>query len=105
MSPYAVLAGAVLGIGVALLLRELVPAPPDLGAALQRIEGADPAPHTAHTRDDVPWWERAGQATAERFAAQGVTPGKLGPEEFARRIAEDKVKFAEIVKRAGIEPQ
>lgn len=40
-----------------------------------------------------------------RFAAQGITPGRLGPAEFARRIAEDKVKFAEIVRRAGIEPQ
>ncbi|MEW1913823.1 hypothetical protein AB0442_36260 [Kitasatospora sp. NPDC085895] len=69
MSPYAVLAGAVLGIGVALLLRELVPAPPDLGAALQRIEGTEPAPRTDRTGDDVPWWERAGQAAAERFAA------------------------------------
>lgn len=40
----------------------------------------------------------------QRFAAQGVTPGKLGPDAFARRIAEDKVKFAEIVRRAGITP-
>jgi tripartite-type tricarboxylate transporter receptor subunit TctC len=41
----------------------------------------------------------------QRFAAQGVTPGKLGPDAFAERIAADKVKFADIVKRAGIEPQ
>jgi tripartite-type tricarboxylate transporter receptor subunit TctC len=40
----------------------------------------------------------------ERFAAQGVTPGKLGPDAFGRRIAEDKVKFADIVRRAGIQP-
>ena len=38
-------------------------------------------------------------------SSQGVTPGKLGPDAFAQRIAEDKGKFAEIVKRAGIEPQ
>lgn len=41
----------------------------------------------------------------EQFAAQGITPQKLGPEEFARRIAQDSVKFAEIVKRAGIVKQ
>lgn len=41
----------------------------------------------------------------QRFASQGVTPGRLGPDEFAKRIAEDKVKFADIVRRAGIEPQ
>jgi tripartite-type tricarboxylate transporter receptor subunit TctC len=42
---------------------------------------------------------------AERFAAQGITPGRLGPEAFGRRIAEDKQKFAEIVRRAGITPE
>ena len=41
----------------------------------------------------------------DQFAAQGITPQKLGPEEFARRIAQDSVKFAEIVKRAGIAKQ
>ena len=41
----------------------------------------------------------------EQFASQGVTPEKLGPEEFARRIAQDSVKFADIVKRAGIVKQ
>lgn len=39
-----------------------------------------------------------------RFAAQGITPGRLGPAAFARRIADDKVKFADIVRRAGITP-
>lgn len=41
----------------------------------------------------------------DQFAAQGITPQTLGPEEFARRIAQDGVKFAEIVKRAGIVKQ
>lgn len=45
-----------------------------------------------------------GREFAERFAALGITPGRLGPDAFARRIAEDKAKFADIVKRAGIEP-
>jgi tripartite-type tricarboxylate transporter receptor subunit TctC len=44
-------------------------------------------------------------AFSAQVAAQGVTPGKLGPEEFARRIVDDTAKFAEIVKRAGITPE
>ncbi|OGA26697.1 MAG: hypothetical protein A3F77_00350 [Betaproteobacteria bacterium RIFCSPLOWO2_12_FULL_67_28] len=42
---------------------------------------------------------------AAQFAAQGIAPGKLGPDEFAQRIAADFVRFADIVKRAGIKPQ
>ena len=42
---------------------------------------------------------------AAAVAPQGVTPGKLGPEAFARRIVDDTAKFAEIVKRAGITPE
>lgn len=45
------------------------------------------------------------KAFGEQFAAQGIVPGKLGPEAFAKRIADDYVKFADIVKRAGITPQ
>jgi len=44
-------------------------------------------------------------AFAAQFASQGITPGKLGPEEFAQRISADLVRFADIVKRAGIKPQ
>ncbi|WP_137176977.1 tripartite tricarboxylate transporter substrate binding protein [Roseomonas sp. AR75] len=43
-------------------------------------------------------------AFAQRFADQGVTPGKLGPDAFAQRIAQDKERFADIVRRAGISP-
>jgi len=42
---------------------------------------------------------------AAAVASQGVTPGKLGPEAFARRIVDDTAKFADIVKRAGIQPE
>ncbi len=42
---------------------------------------------------------------AAAVASQGVTPGKLGPEAFARRIVDDTAKFAEVVKRAGIAPE
>lgn len=44
-------------------------------------------------------------AFAAQFAAQGIAPGKDGPEEFSRRIAADFIRFADIVKRAGIKPQ
>ena len=42
---------------------------------------------------------------ATAVAPQGVTPGKLGPEAFARRIVDDTAKFADVVKRAGIQPE
>lgn len=41
----------------------------------------------------------------ERFASQGIVPGTLLNEAFAKRIAEDFVKLADVVKRAGITPQ
>jgi tripartite-type tricarboxylate transporter receptor subunit TctC len=42
---------------------------------------------------------------SEQFAAEGIRPGKAALDEFGKRIAQDNVKFAEIVKRAGITPQ
>ncbi|WP_170979507.1 tripartite tricarboxylate transporter substrate binding protein [Roseomonas sp. HF4] len=45
-----------------------------------------------------------GPEFGQRFAAQGITPGRLGPDPFAARIAADTVKFADIVRRAGITP-
>lgn len=44
-----VLAGAVVGLGVALIVRELIPAPPDLGAALARLRDTPSRPHDRHT--------------------------------------------------------
>ena len=41
----------------------------------------------------------------ERFASQGIVPGTLFNEAFAKRIAEDFVKLADVVKRAGITPE
>ncbi|MDH6115645.1 hypothetical protein P3T36_007261 [Kitasatospora sp. MAP12-15] len=73
MTPYAIVAGAVLGGGLALLVRELAPAPPELGAALDRVEGKVPIP-LPRTEDDTakaaPWWERAGSAAADRFGGR-----------------------------------
>lgn len=68
MSPFALIAGALLGAGLALLLRELVPAPPELGAVLEAIDAA-PAQHAPDApAESMPWWEQAGATAAVRFA-------------------------------------
>lgn len=41
----------------------------------------------------------------ERFQAMGFTPGTVSGVEFARMIAADRVRFADIVRRAGIQPE
>lgn len=43
------------------------------------------------------------QAFAARFASQGIVPGRLGAADFNRLIASDRVRFEDIVRRAGIE--
>jgi tripartite-type tricarboxylate transporter receptor subunit TctC len=45
-----------------------------------------------------------GTEFGQRFASQGISPARDTPASFAQRIAADKVKFAEIVQRAGITP-
>ena len=45
-----------------------------------------------------------GSEFGQRFASQGISPARDTPASFAQRIAADKVKFAEIVQRAGITP-
>jgi tripartite-type tricarboxylate transporter receptor subunit TctC len=42
---------------------------------------------------------------AERYAAMGVVPGKLGTEAFTQLIRDDRARFDQIVRDAGIEPQ
>jgi tripartite-type tricarboxylate transporter receptor subunit TctC len=44
-------------------------------------------------------------AYAAAIAPQGVTPGKQVGDAFAKRIADDAVKFVDVVKRAGIQPE
>jgi tripartite-type tricarboxylate transporter receptor subunit TctC len=44
-------------------------------------------------------------AYRERFQAMGFTPGNAFGAEFARMIAADRERFAEIVRRAGIQPE
>jgi tripartite-type tricarboxylate transporter receptor subunit TctC len=42
---------------------------------------------------------------ATAIAPQGITPGKQVGEAFAKRIVADTTKFADVVKRAGIQPE
>ena len=44
-------------------------------------------------------------AFAERYAAMGVVPGRLGPAAFAQLIRDDRIRFEEIVRVAAIQPQ
>jgi tripartite-type tricarboxylate transporter receptor subunit TctC len=44
-------------------------------------------------------------ATAQRFLEMGLEPGEVWGEAFQREIAKDKKRYAEIVQRAGIEPE
>jgi tripartite-type tricarboxylate transporter receptor subunit TctC len=44
-------------------------------------------------------------STASKFAEMGLDPGELGADAFQRYIASEKDKLAEIVRRAGIQPE
>lgn len=41
-------------------------------------------------------------AFAQRFASLGVVPAKQGPEEFTRLVQQDRIRFDNIVRTAGI---
>ncbi|WP_035795989.1 type II secretion system F family protein [Kitasatospora mediocidica] len=60
ISPWAVLAGAAAAGGVALLVAELRPSPPNLGQALDRLHRA-PVEHRAQSVDEQEtWYDRLG---------------------------------------------
>jgi tripartite-type tricarboxylate transporter receptor subunit TctC len=44
-------------------------------------------------------------AFAARYAAMGVVPGRMGPDAFAQLIRDDRVRFEEIARSAGIQPE
>jgi tripartite-type tricarboxylate transporter receptor subunit TctC len=44
-------------------------------------------------------------AIRARFAEQGFEPGELGPDAFAAYVVSETAKFADIVRRAGIQPE
>jgi tripartite-type tricarboxylate transporter receptor subunit TctC len=51
----------------------------------------------------VPWLRSS--ATAQRFLEMGLEPGELSGEAFQREIEKDTRRYAEIVQRAGIQPE
>ncbi|WP_329570210.1 type II secretion system F family protein [Kitasatospora sp. NBC_01266] len=60
ISPWAVLAGCVAAAGIALLIAELRPAPPDLGQALERLHRAPAEQRDGTEAADGPWYDRLG---------------------------------------------
>ncbi|MER5866346.1 type II secretion system F family protein [Kitasatospora sp. NPDC002040] len=85
ISIWAVLAGAVLLGGLAVLVSELRPAPPDLGQALDRLHRT-PADHAELNAPGVSWVDRLGQSSLrlpgariprEQLALIGRTPARF----------------------------
>ncbi|MED7949508.1 MULTISPECIES: type II secretion system F family protein [unclassified Streptomyces] len=60
ISPWSVLAGAAAAGGIALLIAELRPAPPDLGQALDRLHRT-PADRTPDPEERPRWFDRIGE--------------------------------------------
>ncbi|MEV7778585.1 hypothetical protein [Kitasatospora sp. NPDC088351] len=60
ISPWSVLAGAIAAGGVALLVSELRPAPPDLGQALDRLHRT-PADRVPDPDERPRWFDRIGE--------------------------------------------
>ncbi|MFJ3789840.1 hypothetical protein [Kitasatospora sp. NPDC090091] len=60
ISPWSVLAGALAAGGIALLVSELRPAPPDLGQALERLHRT-PAERVADPDERPRWFDRIGE--------------------------------------------
>ncbi|MDH6575163.1 hypothetical protein [Kitasatospora sp. MAP5-34] len=85
ISPWAVLAGAAVAGGVAVLAAELRPAPPDLGQALDRLHRA-PADRTDDLEQRLPWYDRLGAGSLrlpgariphQQLALIGRTPARF----------------------------
>ena len=60
ISPWSVLAGAVVAGGVAVLVSELRPAPPDLGHALDRLHRTPVAGRPDDVEERPRWYDRLG---------------------------------------------
>ncbi|MFJ5229824.1 hypothetical protein ACIQBJ_07940 [Kitasatospora sp. NPDC088391] len=61
ISPWAVLAGGAAAGGLALLLAELRPAPPDLGQALDRLHRTPEPRRESDPVDGTSWFDRVGE--------------------------------------------
>ncbi|MCX4745241.1 hypothetical protein OG455_06845 [Kitasatospora sp. NBC_01287] len=60
ISPWAVLAGCVAAAGLALLIAELRPAPPDLGQALDRLHRTPAERQADEAASGARWYDRLG---------------------------------------------
>ncbi|GAA2238984.1 MULTISPECIES: hypothetical protein [Kitasatospora] len=85
ISPWAVLAGAAAAGGIALLVAELRPAPPDLGQALDRLHRV-PAEQAVRGEDQRSWYDRVGERSLglpgtriprQQLALIGRTPARF----------------------------
>ncbi|QKW22836.1 hypothetical protein HUT16_30430 [Kitasatospora sp. NA04385] len=86
ISPWAVLAGGAAAGGVALLLAELRPAPPDLGQALDRLHRV-PEPRRPEDADAaLPWYDRVGEGSAR-------LPGVRVPHRELALIGRSPARF------------
>ncbi|MFF0291998.1 hypothetical protein ACFYS8_01960 [Kitasatospora sp. NPDC004615] len=86
ISPWAVLAGAAAAGGLALLLAELRPAPPDLGQALDRLHRT-PEPRRDAADDAAdPWYDRVGTRSLQ-------LPGVRIPQQELALIGRSPARF------------
>jgi hypothetical protein len=85
ISPWAVLAGAVGAGGLALLISELRPSPPDLGQALDRLHRT-PADHAADGEHRLPWYDRLGRSALS-------LPGARIPQQQLALIGRTPARF------------
>jgi len=72
-------AGALIGLGVFLLARGLVPTPTPLAAVLARVNAA-PAEPAVTVGFTGPWARRVGPAVARSLELLNVSPGDLGAD-------------------------
>lgn len=85
ISIWAVLAGALLLGGFAVLAAELRPAPPDLGQALDRLHRT-PADHAELTAPGSGWYDRLGQSALR-------LPGARIPHQQLAMIGRTPARF------------
>lgn len=86
ISPWAVLAGIAAAAGLALLIAELRPAPPDLGTALDRLHRAPGSPRPGAEAEDERWYDRLGSK------ALGLVGARL-PNQSLALIGRSPARF------------
>ncbi|AUG81072.1 hypothetical protein CFP65_6416 [Kitasatospora sp. MMS16-BH015] len=86
ISPWAVLAGGVAAAGLALLVSELRPSPPDLGQALDRLHRSPADRRAEQEGQRLSWYDRVGDSALrlpgariphQQLALVGRTPARF----------------------------